>query len=87
MRTRNEWVEFFTDFENDSEYVRYNIAHLVLDDHNVDDESIEFTIQYAHKNWQEYLRDNHEVTHVDIIRVIFFLEFLKTIPCDDIYEH
>lgn len=80
MRTRDEWVDFFTDFENASEHALYNIGHLVLDDHNVDDESIDFALEYIHINRFEYLKDNPEVTNMDINRVVFFLAFLKTIP-------
>jgi hypothetical protein len=69
------------DFTTIREYERYNIAHVVLGDLNVDDESINFAIQEVDKNKNEYKRDHPGVTDFDIEEVRSFLvDLLKVHP-------
>lgn len=58
----------------------YNIAHIVFDDSNYDDKSIDFAINYLDTNRVEYLHDHKGVTDTDIDRVRDCLVFIRTLP-------
>ena len=62
------------------EYVRYNIAHIVLDDGNVDTDSINFALGYIDENRETYKRDHKGVTDFDIDETRDFLVSLFYIP-------
>lgn len=75
--TREMLIKAFTD---KLEYEQYNIAHLVLDDYNCDDDAIDFTLDYIDAHEEEYLKNNSEVTPVDIENVRSFLVRLLGVP-------
>lgn len=75
--TRDVEIDNFT---SGKDYVTYNIGHLVLDDHNVDDDAIRSTLEYIKDRRNGYLLDNlGEVSDKDIDDVVLFLEHLLTI--------
>lgn len=76
-KTRQSLVD---DFIEDRDYACYNIAHIVLDDDNLDDESIHFAINNIDETREEYKRDNEEVTDSDIDETRAFLVSLLDIP-------
>ena len=61
-------------------YEVYNIAHLVLDDDNYDDDSIRFCLTDIPKSADEYMYDHPGVTIEQVNGIVLFLLFLLSIP-------
>lgn len=66
------------------------IAHVVLGDENLSDSTIDFAIQYAKDNAQDFIQHHPGATLERIHLVVRFLYWLKAIPQelrDELMEH
>lgn len=57
-----------------------SIAHMVIEDYNLEDDLIELQLEWIEKNRAELLSQDDGVTESEIAMCIGFLNFLKTIP-------
>lgn len=80
MLSKNSRQQAVDEYTETHEYERYNIAHIVLDDGNVDTDSINFALNYIDENRETYKKDHEGVTDSDIDETRKFLVSLLDIP-------